>query len=68
MLVREVNVPLVQAGQIQHLLVVGALALVDGVVMDTVRIKTPLICLTVLGVMVNKDGYMRQDVEDLLLN
>ena len=67
MLVKEVSVLPVPVGQIQHLLAEG-LVLVDGVVMDTVLIKTQLICLTVLGVMVNKDGYMKQDVEDLLLN
>ena len=58
-------------GQIQHLLAEG-LVLVDGVVMDIVRIKTQLICLMVLGLMVELGGCGRQQeitvvVEGLLL-
>jgi len=59
MLVKEVSVLPVPVGQIQHLLAEG-LVLVDGVVMDTVLIKTQLICLMVLGVMVELDGYGKQ--------
>lgn len=60
----QVTVVVVEAVVVADLLVVQA----GGVVMDTVLIKTQLICLTVLGVMVNKDGYMKQVVEDQLLS
>ena len=66
MLVREVNVPLVQVTVVVVEVVVVADLLVvqvGGVVTDTVLIKTPLICLTVLGVMVELDGYgKRQEI------